>query len=142
MNVWYWALSFLVIQVYLLWWENAWTPFNPLTAKDVSSMSWVVKCFLYHLRHHQFKCHLIFLISRQKSLDSSVCSMVIFGERKKCRWKSAKKLYSGMQAMTTKAMTIWTLYVHIILNGVIFRQFHMILFHILSTCQFFPQVLL
>ena len=38
-----------------------------------------------------------------------------------------------MQIMIAKTTTIRTLYVHIVSNGVIFRQFHMILFQMLKT---------
>ena len=48
-----------------------------------------------------------------------------------------------MKIMTTKTATIWTLYVHIVLNGVIFDKFHILLFHLLNTFYmsgFFPGI--
>ena len=54
------------------------------------------------------------------------------------------KLYSGMQIMTAKTTIIWTLYVNVVLNGVIFRQilYNIAPYALLSTCQNFSQILL
>ena len=41
---------------------------------------------------------------------------------KKYRWKSEKHQHPGMQIMIMKTMTIRIIYVHVILNGVIFPQ--------------------
>ena len=44
--------------------------------------------------------------------------------------------------MTAKTTTLRTFYVHVVLNGVFFEKFHMILFHMLDTfylSSFFPK---
>ena len=41
-------------------------------------------------------------------------NFLFLGQKKKYRWKRAKNRYSGM--------TIRTLYFHVVLNGVIFRE--------------------
>ena len=61
------------------------------------------------------------------SQDNSVRNILYnlkktLSNRKKDGWKRAKKRYSGMQIMIAKTTTIPTLYVHVVLNGVIFRQ--------------------
>ena len=66
-----------------------------------------------------------------------------FIERKiRYRRKRAQDHYSVMQIMTVKITTIWKLYVHVILNGVIFWQisWHCSICSKISTCQIFPQV--
>ena len=47
---------------------------------------------------------------------------ILSDRKKRYRWKRAKNRYSGMQIITAKTTTIRTLYVHVVLNGVIFRQ--------------------
>ena len=47
--------------------------------------------------------------------------------------KSAQNLYSVMQIMTAETTTLWTLYVHVVLNSVIFHKFYMILFYMLDA---------
>ena len=64
------------------------------------------------------------------------------GQKKRYRWKRAKNRYSGMQIMIAKTTTIRTLYVHVVLYGVIFWQisWHCSICSKISTCQIFPQV--
>ena len=50
--------------------------------------------------------------------------------RKKDR---AEKHDSRMQIMISKTMTRKTLYVHVVLNGVILKQIYMVLFYMLET---------
>ena len=55
---------------------------------------------------------------------SSLIKKIIFfiTQEKRHSWKRPNICYSGMQIMTVKATIIWRLYVHVILNGVIFWQ--------------------
>ena len=69
-----------------------------------------VHIILFNLREEQF------LSDRKEDTDESV-----------------QNRYSGMQIMTAKTTTVRTLYVHVVLNCVIFRHFHMILFHMFDT---------
>ena len=58
-------------------------------------------------------------------------------ETKRYRWKCAQNRYSGMQIMTAKTATIRTLYVHVLLNGVIVPE---ILYDIVSHARHFRPV--
>ena len=53
---------------------------------------------------------------------SSLITKNFIGRKKRYRWKGAQNLYSGMQIMTARTTTSRTLYVHIVLNGMIFPQ--------------------
>ena len=67
-------------------------------------------------------------------------SKKFYRKEKKIQVKACKNAYSGMQIMTAKTTTMRTLYVHVILNGVIFRYCSICL--TLSAFQDFSQVLL
>ena len=69
----------------------------------------------------------LYFLSHNKSVH-------IIGQKKRYTQKRGKKRYSGIQIMTAKTTTTQTLYAHVVLNGVIFRQ--------ISYGQAFSQVLL
>ena len=53
--------------------------------------------------------------------------------KEKVMSEGVRKNVSRMQIMTTKTTTRRTLYVHVVLNSVLFHKFYMISFHMLET---------
>ena len=67
-------------------------------------------------------CYHIIVVYILSSLIFKKNKINIIAQEKKISWNRAKNCYSGKQIMTAKTTTIRTLYVHVVLNDVIFRQ--------------------
>ena len=68
---------------------------------------------LYFLLHENSVHIILFILKKIKSF---------YRVEKRYRWKRAQNWHSGMQIMPAKTTTIRALYVHVVLNGVIFPQ--------------------
>ena len=64
--------------------------------------------------------------------------------KKRYRWKSAQNRYSVMQIMAAKSTTLWTLYVHAVLNCAVFSEiFYIILYaRVFLPFKFFSSIIL
>ena len=80
---------------------------------------------LYFLLHNNSVHIILFKLKKVK---------FFIGRKKKTyRWRRSQNRYFVMQIITMKTATIWTLYVHVDLNSVIFDKFYMILFYMLDA---------
>ena len=66
-------------------------------------------------------------------LHKNIEHIILLNLEKRYSRRRAQNHYSHMQIMTTKTITLRTLYVHVVLNCVICPQIYMILFYMLHT---------
>ena len=91
---------------------------------------------LYFLLHNN-SVHTILLNLKTKTKK-------FYRKEKRYKWKSAQNRYSVRQIMTAKITTLRTLYVHVVLNSVMFPQilYDIVLYarHFLPVKFFFPSI--
>ena len=102
-------------------------------------------CFLLNGLCNLYLFYCIIMVYILSSLIKKENFKILPEGKKRYRWKSAQNGYSVMmQIMTAKTTTLRTLYVHAVLNSVMFPQFFMILFYMLDSfylSRFFPKPL-